>query len=81
MEVPRDIYNPVMCMLLQASLELAKEQPAVSALWWRPTSARGPAGAERPDEPAQTEDLTRLPDFPRSIYFARSAVRTCAGWS
>jgi|GEM_PF-153490 len=75
-EVPRDIYNPVMCMrCCEASLELAKEQPAVSALWVAANFRReARLGLNvQSDEPAQTEDLTRLPDFPRSIYFARSA--------
>lgn len=75
-EVPREIYNPVMSMrCCEASLELAREEPVVAALWVAANFRReARLGLNvQSEEPAQTEDLTRPPDFPRSIYFARSA--------
>ena len=75
-EVPREIYNPVMCMrCCEAALAMAKDQPAVAALWVAANFRReARLGLDvQAMEPAQTEDLTRPPDYPRSIYFAHCA--------
>lgn len=75
-EVLREIYNPVMCMrCCEASLELNKDQPPVAALWVAANFRReAQLGLDvQLVDPAQTEDLTRPPDYPRSIYFAHCA--------
>ncbi len=75
-EVPREIYQYVMAMeTAQASLAINREQPAVIALWLAANFHReAELGLDvASGAPAQTNDLTRPQDFPRSIYFARTA--------
>lgn len=74
--VPGAIYNAVMCMrCCETTLALTKDQPVAAALWLAANFRReANLGLDvQTEEPVQTEDLTRPPDYPRSIYFARSA--------
>jgi HEAT repeat protein len=75
-EVPRSIFSLVMSMrCCEAALALDKDQPAVSALWIAANFRReAELGLDvQTEEEAVGDDGTRPPNFPRSVYFARSA--------
>ena len=75
-EVPRPIYTLVKCLQeCEASLKLNADQPDVLALWLTANfrrEARLGLNVES-EEPVNGGDPTRPKNFPRSIYFARSA--------
>lgn len=75
-DVPREIFCMVMSMQTsKASLELVKNQPAVLALWLAANFRReARLGLDvQTAEKAAVDDPTRPADFPRSIYWARTA--------
>lgn len=75
-DVPRQIFPMIMSMrCAKASLALNKDQPQVLALWLAANFRReARLGLDvQTTDAAVVDDATRPEDFPRSVYFARSA--------
>jgi HEAT repeat protein len=79
-DVPRQIFCMVMAMeCSKASLALNKDQPEVLALWLAANFRReSRLGLDvQTTEAAAVDDATQPKDFPRGVYFARSAGPEC----
>ncbi|HUW84381.1 MAG TPA: hypothetical protein VMZ31_16470 [Phycisphaerae bacterium] len=83
-EVPRAIFNEVMCMrCCDEALRLRPQYSDAIALWlaanFRREAQLGVASVDsEASDPALANDKTRPADFPRAIYFARAAGSTYA---